>query len=160
MSNLYLTIGLPGSGKSTWSKKKAQDEENTIIVNRDSLRTMIKNHYVYNNLYENYIKYVTDEAILSGLDHGFDVIVDETHVKKIRRYEVLYLLEHRRKSTNVIYVWFLENKRNIEFRMKDSRGYDRNEWEKVINNMKSIFEEPTEDEKYDQIIKINPLDDL
>jgi len=37
MAKLILTVGLPGSGKSTWISKQSSEIENLVIVSRDDL---------------------------------------------------------------------------------------------------------------------------
>ena len=62
MKKIYLTIGLPGSGKSTWTINKAQNEENTIIVNKDCFRYMFKGKYVYDKKYEKLLEEQTSSV--------------------------------------------------------------------------------------------------
>ena len=165
---VYLTIGLPGSGKSTWSRKFAQENENVVIINRDAFRTMIKDNYTFNFRYEPFIKNSTNRAIEQALEYGLDVIVDETHIKAARRIEIVETIRNFENSyglinteygkTNIVYMWFTENENNIEYRMKESRGYDRDKWVQVIEGMKKSFEPPTENEGYDKLVKLNPLE--
>lgn len=167
---VYLTIGLPGSGKSTWSRKFAQENENVVIINRDAFRTMIKDEYTFNFRYEPFIKNATNKAIEQALEYGLDVIVDETHVKSSRRIEIIQTIRNFENSyglintdygkTKIVYMWFTENQNNLHFRMQESRGYDAQKWEEVIHGMKSIFEPPTKKEGFDELVKINPLENL
>ena len=45
MSKLILTVGIPGSGKSTWSQQYIRENPNTVRVNSDRLREML---FAYN----------------------------------------------------------------------------------------------------------------
>lgn len=165
MSTVYVNIGFPGSGKSTYSKKFALDNEHVVIINRDAFRTMIKDKYTFNFRYEPFIKNATNRAIESALEYGLDIVVDETHIKKdrrkeiirvIRNYEATYgIINDKWSRTKIVYWWFAENEKNIEYRMKDARGYDKSKWAMVINGMKKAFEPPEDDEGYDKIIKMN-----
>lgn len=165
---VYITVGLPGSGKSTWSKKFAKENPSTIIVNRDAFRTMIKDEYTFDFRYEPFIKSATNKVIEQSLEYGLDIIVDETHVKKERRLEIIKtirdfensygLINNDNGKIKIVYVWFTENKNNIYFRMMNDRGYTKEKWEEVIDGMKKIFEEPEANEGYDELIKINPLE--
>lgn len=77
MSKLYLTIGLPQSGKSTWSK-----EQGYPIVNRDSIRFALGGS----------IRYFKEEAKVSEIEKIMvkslfkagheNVIIDATHLKQ------------------------------------------------------------------------------
>ncbi|UQJ95279.1 3'phosphatase, 5'polynucleotide kinase [Klebsiella phage CPRSA] len=33
--NLFMTIGVPGSGKTTWAHEKARELGNTVTISRD-----------------------------------------------------------------------------------------------------------------------------
>ncbi len=152
---VYVTIGLPGSGKSTWAKNIAKSDDNIVIINRDGLRSMIRGEYVFDVRYERLIKEATDDMIMRSLESGFDVIIDETHIRKDRRQEIIDIVrdfdEYSSCKTEVVYVWFTENEKNVENRMKEPRGYDREKWTEVIAGMKKSFEYPEENEDYDAI---------
>lgn len=57
-------------------------------------------------------------------------------------------------SSEIICVWFTENERNLENRMREARGYSEAKWAEVIASMKFNFEEPSEEEGFSKIIKI------
>jgi len=168
MSTVYITIGLPGSGKSTWSKNFAKENDDTVIINRDAYRSMIKGgEYIFDFRFEPFIKQATNKAIEHALEYGLDVIVDETHIKAERRKEIVKVVRDFENSfglvtneygrTKIVFMWFTENERNLEFRMKESRGYEAKKWKAVIDGMKESFEEPTPDEGYTELKTINPL---
>ncbi|MEX0596032.1 MAG: AAA family ATPase [Candidatus Paceibacterota bacterium] len=78
---LYYTKGLPASGKSTWAKEKAKEEPNTVIVNRDKIREMLKGEYHLFPFGSSMEKLVTDiekSAIHNALVRGYNVIIDST----------------------------------------------------------------------------------
>jgi tRNA uridine 5-carbamoylmethylation protein Kti12 len=164
---VYITVGLPGSGKSTWSKKFAKENPSTVIVNRDAFRTMIKDEYTFDFRYEPFIKDATNRSIEEALEHGLDVIVDETHIKADRRMEIISIIRNFENNyglinddygkTKIICMWFTEDQNNLWFRMQNSRGYEMQKWENVINSMKKIFEPPKIEEGYDELIKQNLL---
>ena len=170
MSTVYINIGFPGSGKSTMSNKLVEDiKNNIIIINRDSFRTMIKGGiYTFDFKFEPFIKQATNKAIECALEYGLDIIVDETHIKRERRMEIIKVVKDFEASyglvtdeygrTQIVYKWYTENKHNLKYRMRDARGYETAKWAQVINGMKKSFEEPTADEGYDRIEKINPFE--
>ena len=83
MSNLYVMIGLPGSGKSYWANKlcieNEQLHEPTIILSSDEYRKNLygdesdqtHNNEVFNTLYSDMKKYLLD---------GKSVIFDATNI--------------------------------------------------------------------------------
>src|SRR5690606_5236233 len=96
---LYILRGLPASGKSTWAKNKAKEEPNTIIVNRDSIRTMLKGEYKlfpFGSKMEELVSDIEMTSMQSGLIMGYNVIIDSTgfrwglskeHIKDIYNVE-------------------------------------------------------------------------
>ena len=146
VGSLYVTIGLPGSGKSTWAAQKAQKETQCLIVNRDSFRSMIKGgKYVFDKDYEEYIKTNCYDFINMLLAGGFDVIVDETNLTVQKRHELFNnaMMFFGEKKHTFIGIYFDKSKDVcLENRMKDSRGYDRKKWNEVIQSMVESLEEP------------------
>lgn len=155
---IYITIGFPGSGKSTWAKNKSAEEKNLIIINRDSFRTMIKHDYTFDFTLEPMIKSMSIECVKIALDHSKDIIIDETNITKEQRRAWLNIVKNRLCANTdcckIVFVWFTENTNNILYRMNDARGYTESKWQSIINAMKQQFEEPSLDEGANEIVKI------
>lgn len=89
MPTLYMTKGLPASGKSTWAKERVSIDGNTKRINKDDLRLMLDNgEWSKNN--EKFVLEVRDTIASNALYRGFDVIIDDTnfdpkHEKSLRR---------------------------------------------------------------------------
>jgi predicted kinase len=146
---VYILTGLIGSGKSTWAQKKAE-EPNTIIVNKDAIRTMLKGIYCFDKGYEPLVGELAKICLLKALQKGFNVIIDETNLTKAKRRawidiirENYYLLG---ESVEFEITVFPEKRNNVDNRMKAPKGKSREEWEAVYRGMKSAYEEPGMDE--------------
>ncbi|MCP4130160.1 MAG: AAA family ATPase [bacterium] len=151
MQTMYILTGLIGSGKSTWAKNKALEEENIIIVNKDTFRFMIKGgSYTHEREYEPLIKKLAKNSIKIALGSGFNIIIDETNLTRNSRKEYLNLAKAYTEFTldeiKIVFVYFPEKEQNINNRMKEDKGVSRETWQKVFNNMLETFEEPTEEE--------------
>lgn len=79
---VIFTVGLPGSGKSTFVKQLAQ-RENAVVLSSDAIRqelfgdaTKQKSRVVFRTLYE---------RLNSLVAKGFSVIVDATNIERERR---------------------------------------------------------------------------
>lgn len=153
MIDVYFLIGLPGSSKSTWARKKAVGDPKTVILNRDSIRTMLKNEYTYNHILEPLVKAILFSAIRDALSLGFNLIIDETHITKGKRKETYDRVTLFGYDINIVYVHFTETERNLEYRMQDARGVSKEVWQTIINGMKKDFE-PFDGEDYDLLIEV------
>lgn len=103
MNNLYIMVGISGSGKSTYAKEHFQ---NATYISRDKFR------YKYLKAEDNYFKYEGQvfrdytTAIADALNAGQDVVADATHLNKPSRRKllnaVLPKLNHRPFVTAVV----------------------------------------------------------
>lgn len=83
--SLTVTIGLPGSGKSTWGKEMQDSYPDRVrIVNRDDIRA--SNGTRFEDGDEDYVAQVRDYMIDRLLVVGYDVICTDTNISpKVRR---------------------------------------------------------------------------
>ena len=80
MKKVILTKGLPGSGKTTWALELMANSPNSYKrVNKDALREMLDNSR-WSRDAEKLILKIRDSIILSALEDGKHVIVDDTNL--------------------------------------------------------------------------------
>jgi predicted kinase len=92
MSTVYLTIGIPASGKTTWAKKQAQVDKNIVVVSRDDIRNA---HGWKSGFDENRVTRIHRAQIEAALLEGMDVIVADTNINKtFRNRLVKFCHEH------------------------------------------------------------------
>ena len=161
MQTIYILIGLPGSGKSTWAIKKVKNNDNIIIVSRDAIRTMFNGIYIYDSCKEAIVKETVRSVFSNLVSYGqYDIIIDETNLSEACRK---YWTDSAANSENnfisgsifVTYVYFEEKNNNLERRMKDPKDQSKEVWNDVIENMKKIFEEISYYENFHNLIYVD-----
>lgn len=79
---LWITRGIPASGKTTWALAWArEDERNRVRVNRDDLRYLLYGKYVLPYKEENLITEIQNRMVERLLKSGKSVVVDDTNLK-------------------------------------------------------------------------------
>jgi predicted kinase len=80
MPRVIFLKGLPGSSKSTWARQQIAKHPNSFKrVNKDDLRAMVDDgHWSLDT--EKLVLKMQDALILAALEHGKNVIVDNTHL--------------------------------------------------------------------------------
>ena len=151
MQTIYMLCGLPGTGKSTWAGKKS--DKSTLIVNRDSIRTMIHGKYIFDVNYERMIDDITKASAYNILKNGYDLIIDETCTRRFIRGSWINLIYNvAGNDANIICVWF---NAKTDINRIDSRGQSTKIWGEVVERMTSCFEPPSMDEGFSKIVKID-----
>lgn len=101
---LWIMVGLPASGKSTFAASYCEEHSNAIHVSRDKIRfSMISDNDAYFSL-ENKVFEEFCTQIQAGLDMGFDIIADATHLNWKSRSKLMRNLNLKNVNINCIYV--------------------------------------------------------
>jgi predicted kinase len=102
MKKIIITIGISGSGKSTWAKAFCRDNQNWLRINRDDIRKSILSvslneyhQWVNDDKYriEKLVSFQQNHLLVKALENGLNVIVDNMHLKQS------YLKEYRKLLT-------------------------------------------------------------
>lgn len=107
MPTLYMTIGLPASGKSTWAHGQVAASNGACVrVNKDSLREMLDDGK-WSKDREKRILYIRDSIVASYLGSGISVVVDDTNFAPKHR-EALQAIAERCHAKFEVVDKFLE----------------------------------------------------
>lgn len=110
MATLWITRGLPASGKSTWARKQLANRELGSIVrlNRDDLRRMGLDPDYRQPVYaaEQRVSAMRDASLSALLSTGCDVIVDDTSLRAKYVRELMTIA--RRAGAGVEFVDFTD----------------------------------------------------
>ena len=102
-SKLYLMMGCPGSGKSTYLKERFSQPP--VVVSRDAVRfSMVKEDEEYfskeKEVFKEYI-----EQIRTAIKFNAEVFADATHLNESSRAKVLRALGSDLKDVEVNVIW-------------------------------------------------------
>lgn len=136
MPNLYILIGAPGSGKSTFAANFTN--EHLIYVSRDAIRFryLDKNpnaHYFdfENEVYKDFIN-----EIVAALKNNYDAIADATHLNTDARKKLTNAIDKYYTSYNIIYIVFLAST-DVCIQRNNKRAGRANVPEETIKQMRA-----------------------
>lgn len=146
--NLWILVGLPGSGKSYWAKN--YKKEDTAYVSRDEIRfSFLKNgeeYFKHERMV--YSKFLSE--IQSHLDNGEDVIADATHLNWASRDKLLRHLNLEDVKVNCI---VFKTPLNLCLERNAQREGRARVPDDVIKNMNNSFTHPSRDPYLYNIIR-------
>lgn len=154
-----ITIGLPGSGKSTWIKsfKSSTDREFAVISSDDILdRIAAEKGLTYTLVHKDFIGMATGEMkgnFRKAIEDGKSFIWDQTNMSKKKRRGILAQIP---KDYYKIAVDFDVLPKELERRL-DQRAKDTGKFipKSVIEDFGKRYERPTKDEGFDEIVYIH-----
>lgn len=95
MNKVIICKGLPGSGKSSWSKKmQAKFPGQYKRVNKDDLRAMLDDGK-WSKGNERFVVALRNEIILRALEDGKDVICDDTNLAPKHEAQIRELIKDK-----------------------------------------------------------------
>src|SRR5574343_658466 len=101
-----MTVGLPGSGKSTWAKQEVATCPNIKRINKDDLRSMLDNG-VWDKTNENFVLKVRDEMVKLALSNGHNVIIDDTNFEQKHFKSIQKIIDENNFNAEIITKSFL-----------------------------------------------------
>lgn len=83
-----MARGLPGAGKSTWSKQWVDENAKTRIrVNRDDIRRMLGPYWIPTR--EKLVTSIEDSIIKNALELGYSIVIDATNFRSESKFQHL-----------------------------------------------------------------------
>ena len=144
MSKLYILIGVPGSGKTTYAKIMLKHNANLRYVSRDEVRFSLvseeeeyfsKETEVFNTFISNIKQYI---------DKKYDVIADATHISVASRKKLFDALGNKYlNKVSVIAVVFHPSLELNFIYNENRRGTRAYVPKNVIERMYAQFQNPT-----------------
>lgn len=96
MSSLTLTIGLPGSGKTTMAERCRKADPTTVLVSRDGIRAELFGEFTsHSQDQESLVTSIAEKAVDKALEMGRHVIVHDMNLRKsYRKRWATYAVKH------------------------------------------------------------------
>ena len=145
MATIYVLVGLPGSGKTTWAHDHFRD---AAIFSSDDYRERLfntlettpeQNKEVFGSLYSDLFK---------RLNSGHDCVYDATNTSRKDRRRVL---SNVRKEHRKIAIYFDVS---VELAKKRNQQRVRQVSDEVIDHFFNKLTPPTVEEGFDNIIRV------
>ena len=154
MPTLYMLIGVPAAGKSTWLAQ--QDLSYAVIISSDDIIQARADSQgkTYDQVFKKEVKSATTEMMANlraAVEADKDVIWDQTNVTAAARAKKLAFIPDTYEK---VAVFFRTPDAQEHARRLASRAGKNIPWN-VIASMKSQLEAPTAEEGFDKIIVVN-----
>ncbi len=153
MPTVYLSVGIPGAGKTTFWKQFCK-EHDVVFASPDDIRTEMLGDYRYRT-HEDNLK-VWDrifDDVKKALDEGKDVVIDGAYIERHYRKDDIALYRQWGADKVVAY-WF---KTPLHMALSRNRAREKPLPEEVLRNANErlTWETPKPRDGFDEIIVVN-----
>lgn len=148
ISKLYILIGIPCSGKSTYSNKNFKNP-NTMIVSTDEIRKGLTGTYRFSQETNDKVFEIAKVEIQSWLSKGYDVVFDATNTNKKYRKRFIDLgVKNNAQNIGVVFMTPLK----ICLKRNSIRDSERKIPEDIILKMSNFNPNIDDSEGFDEVI--------
>ena len=150
MATVYVLVGVPGSGKSTWIQN--QDwAQNCVVISTDAFveQEAQRQGKTYNEVFDDYMPTAVElmaDQVVAAREAGQDIIWDQTSTTVASRRKKFKMLPN---YYAVAVVFSTPEPAELERRLAERPG--KNIPWNVMQGMISGLKVPTEDEGFDEI---------
>lgn len=162
MSTVYMMIGLPGVGKSTYISETEHLSEAKLISSDAYIEEQARyRQKTYNELFDSLIKNASSKAKYEfhvGLEENTDMVIDRTNMSKKSRQWWIDLAK-KNGATLVAYVFWVPGNYVEEHAKRLASRPGKVIPENVMKQMVASYEAPQFSEGFDEIYYVNTFDD-
>lgn len=150
-NKLYIMIGIPCSGKSTYAKMFLSGL-NTIVISSDQIRKDLTGTYKYSAGDNDFVFASADFKIEQALSKGYNVAFDATNTKSKYRRKVIDIGQHF--NCYIVAVVF-RTPINICLDRNFKRDFERKVPDEIILRMSSFNLNIDKSEGFDEIVFVD-----
>lgn len=155
MSNptLYMLVGVPGSGKSTWIKTAEFNEEfDTVIISTDNIIEDLAAYHskTYDEVFKDNIESATKlmyDDLEWAIENNINIIWDQTNISRKTRAKKLSMIPSHYKKVGI----FFPTPPDEELNKRLASRSGKNIPEYVMDSMIEMIEQPTLSEGFDEV---------
>ena len=158
--SVFLLVGLPGSGKSTWAQSYVWRHPTTVIVSRDGVRRMLNGVYSYGVPQRGLITQLVAALVKELFKTNYDIIIDQLNLTKKDRKEVTDFIRNLGGKTTIVFIKFTpDGEENIErlCSRKGDRGLTVEQARIILEYKKESFEPIENVEDFNLLGEYTPL---
>jgi len=153
MSKLYMLVGVPAAGKSTWIDK--HNNGNVMVASSDAYidRIAASQGKTYNDVFADNIKAATQHALnvaKQAFDLGLDLIWDQTNLNRKSRAPKLAMVPDHYEKIAVFFPTPAQDEHERRLKSRPGKQIPHN----ILVGMIRGLEKPTTDEGFDEVIEI------
>lgn len=147
-ATLYVMVGLPGSGKSTYAERlRTSETPKALILSSDDIRWTMNSMDDYRSAGERYVRGVIENFARGCLLHGRDVIVDATNLTERHRKDALLWAREYDSKAECHYIRCSVR----ESARRSAKWIPKND----IERLEASFVEPNVNEGFDKLFIID-----
>ena len=152
MPTLYMLIGVPGSGKSTWLAGQSLDWTNTRVISTDNVieRKAQEQGKTYSEVFQKEIKGATHQMnreLKQAIKDGANIVWDQTNLTKKGRAGKLAEIPENYRKVAVFFATPDDDELKRRLASRPGKTIPAN----VVLAMKSQLERPGKDEGFDEV---------
>ena len=152
---LFLMMGIPGSGKSTFVRKRRDIFDNPIVVSRDKIRfSLLEEGDEYFSKEDEVLEEFTKQIVESLSRPMGDTIVDATHLNGGSRRKILNLITRAGGSYDEVRVIWLRTPLDVALKRNAKRTGRAFVPEDAIKNMYNSLTKPAIEEGIDWLYTV------
>lgn len=153
MPKLYVLVGVPGSGKSTWIAKQPFDWNRTVIASTDNYVEKVAKQQgkTYNEVFKDAMPAAISHmmhAVRDAVKNDYDIVWDQTNTSVVARKKKLVAVPDTYQKIAVVFS--TPDKKEHERRLSSRPG--KVIPDTVIQQMQSTMTIPTEAEGFDEVV--------
>lgn len=150
----YILVGLPGSGKSTWTNKMASKMDFVVVSSDDIIEKFAKEEgKTYSEVFDKYVGRATGmmkQAFREAVEQNRNIVWDQTNMSQKKRRGILQQLPSHYRKVAVV---FNVDDRVLQDRLdKRARDTGKSIPDHIIKSMAQSYQEPTKAEGFDSVV--------